>query len=277
MLNMIKQISIFSAIFFIAGVGFSWALSTPHLPLSVVESAQAPDLRILTAKGILPEDLIESFQIESGVIVEVVHYEDAEDLDKKLRQGTYDIALLSHLLIPQLKLEGRIKVLNHTRLKNIENLSPDFRDLPTDPGSRHSIPLVWGVKSSDNNRAHLGKNLVEAIKHKESLFAPHLAEANILPGSIWSHNTSHPVEKKITRQVAALWVQSFVIPTGTSKQEMAHSLLEFFLRADVAKELSKLTYNSSTNKAIEPSGIDSSLKASHIRTQRLSQITKMSY
>lgn len=225
-------------------------------------------LRVLIPEGALPQDLIESFVSETGIEIQMDTYASPSDLDKYLHTK-YDIALVGHTQVPQMKADGRIIPLSHILLGNINNLSADFKDLPSDPGSQFSIAVYWGVRSPENERVHIS-----------SITPTPVVEAQVLARDVWlSAMTRKPAFKKEAglgvRQSTDLWVESFVILQGSNKMESCHRFINYFLDGDVAEELARLTSNSGTNSHLEASKIDPSLKPSHLRRQKLAQITRI--
>lgn len=224
-------------------------------------------LRVLIPEGALPQDLIESFVSETGIEIQMDTYASPADLDKYLHTK-YDIALVGHTQVPQMKSDGRIIPLSHVLLGNINNLSADFKDLPSDPGSQFSIAIYWGVRSPENERAHIN-----------SITPTPVVEAQVLARDLWlGAMTRKPAFKKedgMGKQSTALWVESFVILQGSNKMESCHRFINYFLDGDVAEELARLTSNSGTNASLEATKIDPSLKPSHLRRQKLAQITRI--
>jgi len=95
----------------------------------------------------VPEGVLEEFTKETGIKVEYSTYENNEVMYSKLKlqKGKgYDIVVPSTYLVSLMREEGLLHEIDHSKLSNIDNLSPDLMDKPYDPGNRYSIPYLWG-------------------------------------------------------------------------------------------------------------------------------------
>jgi spermidine/putrescine transport system substrate-binding protein len=74
-------------------------------------------------------------------------YESNEEMVAKLQAGAtgYDIIVPSGYIIPVLVATDLIAPLDKRYLTNWGNVSPIFQNLPSDPGSTHSVPWQWGT------------------------------------------------------------------------------------------------------------------------------------
>jgi spermidine/putrescine transport system substrate-binding protein len=65
----------------------------------------------------------------------------------KLQAGAsgYDIIVPSGYIIPVLVATDLIVPVNKKYLTNLANVSPIFQNLPSDPGSKHTVPWQWGT------------------------------------------------------------------------------------------------------------------------------------
>jgi len=92
------------------------------------------------------QSALDMFTEEYGVKVKYVGYESQEEAIANIRAGQfYDVVLIESRFIPQLTKENLLAELDQRNLSNSKNLSPNFRDLAYDPGSRYSIPNSWGT------------------------------------------------------------------------------------------------------------------------------------
>lgn len=246
---------------FIAGLGFGYLYNTGKL--KPIKLGNSHTLKVLCPEGLIPVDLFESFQVENGMQISLQSYASNSELLQLVhepRRGStgFDIILLSYTQIPELVASGNLLVIDMNYLKNINNLAADFRDLPTDPGGRFSIPILWGV-GSDPLR----------IKSPNKLATKDIAlvkDSNHAKGFIKDFSEE--------RQYSSLWVQSFVIPRSTANLVGAYDLVNYFLNRDVALELTKLTNRASTNTVVEHASIASQLKPSHLRNQNLARMVR---
>ncbi len=255
---------------FIVGLIFGYK-HTLYEPLGdVLANSTNSELYVIAPEGALPSDLIESFQAENNVNVILKSYKTTEELESLTALGSQvDVLLVSSAQVPQLAKNGAIRPLKLGALSNIENIANDFLDLPTDPGAQFSVPVLWGVKDSKNERAQLEADL-QRILSSDPLFQQ-VVPAQVIPLSMFQARS--PSSTK-SYQKSALWVSAFVIPMGAQKEDLAYEFINYFLEPEVALELSVLTMQSSTNKKIESSELNASLKPSHLRRQKLAEILK---
>lgn len=257
---------------FIVGLVFGYKHSLNSNLDNGLASSKNSELYVMAPEGALPSDLIESFQVENSVNVVVKTYRSIDELRSLTEtEAQLDVLLVSSVQVPQLAKNREIRPLNLGSLSNIENISNDFLDLPTDPGAQFSVPLLWGVKDSKNERAQLEADL-QRILSSDPVFQQ-IFPAQVIPLSMFQAR-SPSSGQNLNYQKSALWVSSFVIPERVHKEDLAYEFINYFLEPEVALELSVLTMQSSTNRKIENSELNPSLKPSHLRRQKLAEILR---
>ena len=105
------------------------------------------ELHIYNWSDYIAENTVPSFEKEFGVKVTYDTYESNEEMVAKLQAGAtgYDIVVPSGYIIPVLVATDLITPLDKKYLSNWGNVSPIFQNLPSDPGSTHSVPWQWGT------------------------------------------------------------------------------------------------------------------------------------
>jgi spermidine/putrescine transport system substrate-binding protein len=105
------------------------------------------ELHIYNWSDYIADDTIPNFEKEFGVKVSYETYESNEEMLAKLQAGAtgYDIIVPSGYIIPVLVATDLIMPLNKKYLTNWGNVSPIFQNLPSDPGSTHTVPWQWGT------------------------------------------------------------------------------------------------------------------------------------
>ena len=95
----------------------------------------------------IAEDTVPNFEKEFGVKVTYDTYESNEEMVAKLQAGAsgYDIVVPSGYIIPVLVATDLIIPLNKKYITNIGNISPIFRNLPSDPSNKYTVPWQWGT------------------------------------------------------------------------------------------------------------------------------------
>ena len=93
----------------------------------------------------LGEDVISNFEKQFGVDVIVEYFDSNEMMYTKLQAGdAYDVVIPSDYMIERLMQLDMLQPLDHSRLPNLENLSPAVQNLSFDPDNSYSVPYFWG-------------------------------------------------------------------------------------------------------------------------------------
>ena len=105
------------------------------------------ELRIYNWSDYIGENTVSDFEKQFGVKVLYDTYESNEEMVAKLQAGAtgYDIVVPSGYIIPVMVATDLIVPVNRKYLTNFDNLSPIFRNLPSDPGNRYTVPWQWGT------------------------------------------------------------------------------------------------------------------------------------
>ena len=105
------------------------------------------ELRIYNWSDYIAPDTVSGFEEEFGVRVTYDTYESNEEMVARLQAGAagYDIIVPSGYIIPVLVATNLIAPLEKKYLTNWGNVSPIFRNPPSDPDSAHSVPWQWGT------------------------------------------------------------------------------------------------------------------------------------
>ena len=105
------------------------------------------ELHIYNWSDYIADDTVPNFEKEFGVKVTYDTYESNEEMVAKLQAGAtgYDIVVPSGYIIPVLVATDLITPLNKKYLTNWGNVATIFQNLPSDPGSTHTVPWQWGT------------------------------------------------------------------------------------------------------------------------------------
>ena len=105
------------------------------------------ELHIYNWSDYIAQDTVPNFEREFGVRVTYDTYESNEEMIAKLQAGAtgYDIIVPTGYVVPVLVATGLIAPLHRKYLTNWGNVSPIFQNLPTDPGTVHTVPWQWGT------------------------------------------------------------------------------------------------------------------------------------
>ena len=105
------------------------------------------ELHLYNWSDYIAEDTVPNFEKEFGVKVTYDTYESNEEMVAKLQAGAsgYDIVVPSGYIIPVLVATDLITPLNKKYITNAANISPIFRNLPSDSGDKYTVPWQWGT------------------------------------------------------------------------------------------------------------------------------------
>jgi spermidine/putrescine transport system substrate-binding protein len=96
----------------------------------------------------LPEDLLTSFTLETGIKVEYTTYDSNEKLYAQLKSASpgsqYDLVVPSTYFVSRMAKEGLLQKIDRAKLSNFVNLDGRVLDKPYDPGNHYSVPYLWG-------------------------------------------------------------------------------------------------------------------------------------
>lgn len=103
------------------------------------------------------------FEKETGIKVVYDTFDSNEVLEGKILTGHtgYDLVVPSNHIMPRLIAAGALQPLERAKLPNFKNLSPDLlhRMEPFDPGSKYSVPYMWGTMGVGYNKDAIAKRL----------------------------------------------------------------------------------------------------------------------
>ncbi|MEI8294428.1 MAG: spermidine/putrescine ABC transporter substrate-binding protein [bacterium] len=112
----------------------------------LANAASTKNLNISCWSEYIPQRIIDQFANETGIKVTVENYASNEEMLSKLKAGgDYDIIQPSEYVVEALVKEKLLHPLDHTRIPNLKNISPQFLNRPFDPGNTFSIPYMVGT------------------------------------------------------------------------------------------------------------------------------------
>ena len=88
-----------------------------------------------------------AFEREFDVKITEDNYPSNEDALAKLQAGArgYDIVVPTGYMVETMIASDILEELDHSKIPNLENVDPQFLDLPFDPGNRYSVPKDYGT------------------------------------------------------------------------------------------------------------------------------------
>jgi len=107
----------------------------------------------------LPSDVIEKFERETGIKVNIDTYDSNEILLEKLLTGVskYDVVVPSDYMVQILIKQNLLRKIEKSKITNLKNINKKFLNLEFDPGNEFSIPFFWGTTGFAYRKDKLGE------------------------------------------------------------------------------------------------------------------------
>lgn len=103
----------------------------------------------------IPQQLVDKFTAETGITVTIDTYDSNEAMLASLKAGKlgqYDVAVPGDYMVEIMGKEGLLDSFAPADLPNFANITPQWLDVPFDPGRKSSIPYQWGSTAFSVNR-----------------------------------------------------------------------------------------------------------------------------
>jgi len=126
---------------------FSKVLSLCLAVCGGAAAASAAELNLFAWSEYVPQTVIDGFTKETGIKVNYETYASNEEMLSKLLTGAtkYDLVQPSEYVIEALIKQNKLEPLDHSKLSNLDNLVPEFRQMAHDPGNKFSVPWMAGT------------------------------------------------------------------------------------------------------------------------------------
>jgi spermidine/putrescine transport system permease protein len=111
-------------------------------------SAPAQELNLFIWTEYLPQTVIDEFEKETGIKVNVTMYSNNEEMLSKVKssnEGTYDVVVPSDYMVESMITQGLLEKLDMTKLTNVGNIDKAYMNQSYDPGNVYSVPYRGGV------------------------------------------------------------------------------------------------------------------------------------
>jgi spermidine/putrescine-binding protein len=107
----------------------------------------------------LPPDVIEEFEKETGIKVNLDTYDSNEALLEKLQTGVskYDVIVPSDYMVQILIKQNLLHKIDKSKIQNLKNINEKFLNLEFDPENNFSIPFFWGTTGFAYRKDKLGE------------------------------------------------------------------------------------------------------------------------
>ena len=146
----------------IGGFGWSTLRGGGASPQDAIEKYGSDKLKLYITGEYMSEDLIPNFEKEFGVDVIVEYFDSNEMMYTKMQAGdSYDVVIPSDYMIQRMMSEGTLQELDLSLIPNLDNLTPEVRNLPYDPDNTYSVPYFWGSVGIIYNHNNVDPKVVE--------------------------------------------------------------------------------------------------------------------
>ena len=118
------------------------------LILAVAVSALADGVvNVFNWEDYINEDVLEMFEAETGIKVNMMNFTTNEDMLVKVRNSpqSFDVVFPSDYAIERMISEGLLAELNFDNIPNLQYIDENLMDPAYDPGNLYSVPYMWGT------------------------------------------------------------------------------------------------------------------------------------
>lgn len=103
------------------------------------------EINVICWTEYLPEDVLDEFEIETGIKVNMTLYTSPDEMLAKVQSssaGTYDMIIGPEDYMSVLKEEGLLEKINYDNIDNYKNIDKMFTSRKNDPVNEYSIPYM---------------------------------------------------------------------------------------------------------------------------------------
>ncbi|WP_299416002.1 extracellular solute-binding protein [uncultured Sulfitobacter sp.] len=147
----------------------TYLIATTALVASSFAAMAEGQLNLYNWGNYTSPEMIAKFTEETGIEVTITDYDSNTTALTKVEAGGagFDLVVPSGNYVPVFARKGLIQELDHSRIPNIGNIAPQWRDVEWDEGRKFSVPWQWGsvgiavntsVYSGDVNTSELFLN-----------------------------------------------------------------------------------------------------------------------
>jgi spermidine/putrescine-binding protein len=127
----------------------------------------------------MPQSLLDDFEKETGIHVNMTTYSSNEDMLAKVKsetEGTYDLVVPSDYMVEQMAGQGMLEEIELDKLSNLENIGEAYLNPSYDPGNKYSVPYQGGVAAIAVNTSKVDMD----ITGYGDLFDPSLKDSIVV-------------------------------------------------------------------------------------------------
>lgn len=111
--------------------------------------------------GEIPDFVVQRFEKETGIKMNLSTYENNEVMYAKLRANPnigYDVVMPSSYFVDRMRKQNMLLTLDTSQLPNYHHLNPHLLHPAYDPHSQFSVPFIWGITGIFVNQTYFNPN-----------------------------------------------------------------------------------------------------------------------
>ena len=118
-----------------------------------------------------PDHTIQDFEKQTGIKITYDNYSSNDELLAKMQGGNtgYDLIVPTDSTMVRMLHNNLLEPVDLTKIPNVNNLDPRFRNAAFDPGNKYSIPWQWGTTGIGYDKTKVTAKVTdwEALKDPE--------------------------------------------------------------------------------------------------------------
>lgn len=106
------------------------------------------ELNLFTWDGMFPQEILDSFEEETGIRINYSNFDSDEDMLAKLAEaegGDYDLVIADDYIIELAISQGLVQKLDKSKLSNFGNINPIFQRYFYDEKDEYTVPYGAGI------------------------------------------------------------------------------------------------------------------------------------
>ena len=130
--------------------------------VKTADTGGAGELNIFVWTEYLPDSVVDKFEEETGIKVNVSTYSSNEDMLAKVKSeaaGAYDVLQPSDYMVEQLISQGMLAELDFDKLPNFSHIGESYKNPSYDPGNKYSVPYMGGAGAIVVNKAKVDRDI----------------------------------------------------------------------------------------------------------------------
>lgn len=112
-----------------------------------MDGVTSKEINIFVWTEYIPADMIECFELVTGIKVNRDEYSSNEEMYAKVSAGgtAYDLVQPTDYIVPLMARQGLLAELDKAKLPAFKNFDPNYLNLEFDPGNKYTIPYQAGT------------------------------------------------------------------------------------------------------------------------------------